>query len=114
MGWLVANDLATWLAGLLAGAGQATLRQAQRAGIAAQLAVLDGAGLTATRQSSEEVPGVRGQLLAEVPTSHLLQAVMLRRPGGRLRAGRRHHNVTRLQVQRIVGALPSWGTRCRR
>jgi hypothetical protein len=95
----------------------ATLLQVQRAGIAAQLAVLDGADLTATGQSSGEVPGVRSQLLAEVPTSHLLQAAMLRRSGGRPLAAlvdQRHHDVTRLLVQRIVGALPNWGTRCRR
>ena len=113
MGWFVANDLATWLAGLLGGAGQATLPQAHRAGIAAPLAVLDHADLTGTGQLSAKVRGVPGEVLA----GDLVRAVMLRGCGGgplAASADQLHHDVTRLQVQCIVGALPNWGTRCRR
>ena len=113
----VADDLATWLAGLLAGAGQATLLQAQQAGIAAQLAVLDGADLTGTGQSSAEVRGVPGEVRAEAPTGHLVQAIILRGSGGgplAALADPLHHNVTQLQGQRIEWALPNWRTRCRR
>ena len=113
----VADDLATWLAGLLAGAGQATLLQAQQAGIAVQLAVLDGADLTGTGQSSAEVRGVPGEVLAEAPTGHLVQAIILRGSGGgplAALADPLHHNVTQLQGQRIEWALPDWRTRCRR
>jgi hypothetical protein len=106
----VADDLATWLAGLLAGAGQATLLQAQQAGIAAQLAVLDGADLTGTGPSSAEVRGVPGEVLADAPTGHLVQEIMLCGSGdGPLAApaGQLHHDVTQLQGQRVEGALPN-------
>jgi hypothetical protein len=113
MGWFVANDLATWLAGLLGGAGQATLLQAQRAGIAAPLAVLDDADLTGAGELSAAVRGVPGEVLA----GDLVQAVMLRGCGGgplAALADQLHHDVTRLQVQCIVGTLPNWGIRCKR
>ena len=98
-------------------AGQETLLQARRAGIAAQLAVLDDADPADTGQSSAEVRGVPGQILAEAPTGHLVQAMMLRGSGGgplAELAGQLHHDVTQLQGQRIEGALPNRGTRCRR
>jgi hypothetical protein len=114
---VVADDRATWLAGLLAGAGRETLLQAQRAGIAAQLAVLDDANPAVMGRSSAEVRGVPINVLAEAPTGHLVQAIMLRGSGVRplvALAGQLHHDVTQLQGQRIERALPNWGTRCRR
>lgn len=113
----VADDLATWLAGLIGGVGQDPLLQAQRAGIAAQLAVLDDADPAGTGQSSAEVRGVPGEVLAGAPTGHLVQAITLRGSGGGplvALAGQLHHDVTQLQGQRIERALPNWGTRCRR
>ncbi len=114
---VVADDLATWLAGLIAGAGQETLLQARRAGIAAQLAVPDDADPAGTGESSAEVRGVPGEVLAGGPTGHLIQAIMLRRSGGgplATLAGQVHHDVTQLQGQRTERALPNWGIRCRR
>jgi hypothetical protein len=66
---------------------------------------------------SAGVQGVPGQVLAEAPTGHLGRAIMLRGSGGgplAARADQLHHDVTRLQGQRIEGALPDWRTRCRR
>jgi hypothetical protein len=114
---VVADDLATWLAGLIAGAGQETLLQARRAGIAAQLAAPDDADPAGTGQSSAEVHGVPGEVLAGAPTGHLVQAIMLRGScGGPLAAlaDQVHHDVTQLHGQCTERALPNWGTRCRR
>jgi hypothetical protein len=52
-------------------AGPAMLLEGLRAGIAGQLAVLDDAGLTGTGQSSADVLGVPGTVLAGRLTGHL-------------------------------------------
>jgi hypothetical protein len=111
----VADNLATWLAGLVGGARQERLLQAQRAGIAAQLAVPDDADAAGTARSSAGARGAPGQFLAGAPTGHLGQAIMLRGSGCGLLvalAGQLHDDVTHLQGQRIEWALPNWGTRC--
>jgi hypothetical protein len=89
-------------------AGQATLLQALRAGIAANLAVLDDAQLTGTGQSSAGVLGVRGSVLAEALASHLVREIMLRGSGGgplAPLANQLNHDATHLQGQRIEVAL---------
>ena len=52
-------------------AGMATLAEGLQAGISAQLAVLDDADLTGTGQSSAEVLGLPGTVLADRLTHHL-------------------------------------------
>lgn len=111
----VADDLAAWLAGLIAGAGQETPLQAQRARIAEELAVPDDADdPAATGQSSVEVQGVPGEVLAEAPTGHIVQVITLHGSGVPPLAGLLHHDGTQLQGQRIERASPNLGTRCRR
>jgi hypothetical protein len=60
----------------------ATLLEGLEAGIARQLAVLDDAGLTGTGQSSADVLGVPGTVLAEKLTDHLMREIMFRGSGG--------------------------------
>ena len=85
-------------------AGVATLAEGLQAGIAGQLAVLDDAGLTGTGQSSAEVLGVSGAVLADRLTGHLVREIMLRGSrGGPLTplAGQLNHDLTHLQVRRV-------------
>jgi hypothetical protein len=85
-------------------AGVATLVEGLQAGIADQLAVLDDAGLTETWQSSAEVLGVPGTVLADRLTSHLVREIMLRGSrGGPLTplADQLNHDLTHLQVRRV-------------
>ena len=89
-------------------AGQATLLQALQAGIAETLAVLDDAALTGTEQSSAELLGVSGSVLAETLASHLVREIMVRGSrGGPLAplADQLNHDVTHLQGQRVEGML---------
>jgi tetratricopeptide (TPR) repeat protein len=89
-------------------AGQTTLLQALHAGIAANLAVLDDPTLTGTGESSAEVLGVPGSVLAETLARHLTQEIMLRGSGGgplAPLADQLNHDVTHLQGQRIEGAI---------
>lgn len=89
-------------------AGQTTLLQALHAGIAANLAVLDDPTLTGTVQSSAEVLGVPGSVLAETLASHLVREIMLRGSGGgplAPLADQLNHDVTHLQGQRIEGVI---------
>ncbi len=114
---IVADGFATRLTGLLTGPGQATLRQALRAGIAAQSAVLDGAGSTGSGRSSAGVRGLPGGVLAGAQAGHLGQEVALRGCGGgplAAPAGHLNQDVTQLQGQRVEGALPYWRIRWRR
>jgi thioredoxin-like negative regulator of GroEL len=60
----------------------ATLLEELEGGIARQLAVLDDAGLTGTGQSSADVLGVPGIVLAEKLTDHLIREIMFRGSGG--------------------------------
>ena len=85
-------------------AGVATLVEGLQAGIAGQLAVLDDAGLTGTGQSSAEVLGVPGTVLADRLTGHLVREIMLRGSrGGPLTplADQLNHDLTHLQVRRV-------------
>jgi Tetratricopeptide repeat len=88
--------------------GQATLLEGLQAGIAQKLAPLDDPGLTGTGQSSAELLGVPGAVLAERLAGHLVREVMLRGSrGGPLAplAGQLNHDVTHLQGQRLEGML---------
>jgi hypothetical protein len=58
-------------------AGRATLLEALQAGIAAKMAVLDDPDMTGTGQSSAEVLGVPGGVLAETLPAHLVQKIMV-------------------------------------
>jgi Tetratricopeptide repeat len=89
-------------------AGQATLLEALQAGIAGKLAVLDDPDITGAGQSSAELPGVQGGVLAETLAGHLVQEIMARGSrGGPLAplADQLNHDVTHLQGQRLEGML---------
>lgn len=88
--------------------GQATLLQALQAGVAGQLAVLDDANITEAGQSSADVLGVPGVVLAEKLTSHLLREIVIRgASGGSLfpLASQLNHDLSHLQGQRLEGVL---------
>ncbi len=81
---------------------------ALHAGIAGQLAVLDDAGLTGTGQSSADVLGVPGAVLADRLTGHLVREIIVRGSGGgplAPLADQFNHELTRLQGQRIEGMI---------
>ena len=92
-------------------AGQATVLEALQTGIAGQLAVLDDASMTGTGQSSADVLGVAGTVVAQNLTGHLLREIVVRGSrGGPLfpLASQLNNDVTHLQGQRIeamVGQL---------
>jgi uncharacterized protein YidB (DUF937 family) len=70
--------------------------------------VLDDAGLTGTGQSSADVLGVSGTVLADRLTVHLVREIMFRGSGGgplTPLAGQLNHDLTHLQGQRIEGML---------
>ena len=84
-------------------AGPAMLLESLQAGIAGQLAVLDNAGLTGTGQSSADVLGVPGTVLADRLTGHLVREIIVRGSGGgplTPLASQLNHELTRLQGQR--------------
>jgi hypothetical protein len=88
--------------------GHVTLLEGLQEGIAAQLAVLDDASLTGTGQSSADVLGVPGAVLADRLTGHLVREIMFRGShGGPLKplADQINHELTRLQGQRVEGML---------
>ncbi len=89
-------------------AAQATLLEALQAGITRQLAVLDDASLTGTGQSSADILGVAGTVVAQKLTGHLVQEIVARGSrGGPLAplADQLNHDVTHLQGQRLEGML---------
>lgn len=89
-------------------AGDATLLEALQSGIAAQLAVLDDANLTGTGQSSADVLGVPGTVVAGKLTSHLLREIVIRGSrGGPLfpLASQLNDDVTHLQGQHTATVL---------
>jgi tetratricopeptide (TPR) repeat protein len=89
-------------------ARQATLLEALQAGIASKLAVLDDPDVTGTGQSSAELLGLPGGVLAEALAGHLIQEIMVRGSrGGPLvpLADQLNHDVTHLQGQRLEGML---------
>ena len=89
-------------------AGRATVLEALQAGIAAQLAVLDDADITGTGQSSADVLGVPGSLVAERLAAHLVREIIRRGSGGgplAPLANELHHDATHLQNQELKGML---------
>jgi hypothetical protein len=62
--------------------GPVMLLEGLQAGIARQLAVLDDAELTDTGQSSADVLGVPGTVLADRLTDHLVREIIIRGSGG--------------------------------
>jgi hypothetical protein len=85
-----------------------TVLEALQAGIAGQLAVLDDASITETGQSSADVLGVPGSVLAEKLTGHLLREIVVRGSrGGALfpLASQLNDDVTHLQGRQIDGVL---------
>ena len=89
-------------------AGQETVLEGLQAGIAGQLAVLDDASLTGTGQSSADVLEVRGTVLAERLTYHLLREIVIRGSrGGPLEplASQLSHDKAYLQGQRTEGKV---------
>ena len=88
--------------------GSAMLLEGLQAGIAGQLAVLDDAGLTGTVQSSADVLGVPGPVLADKLTGHLVREIIVRGSGGGPLvplADQFNHELTRLQGRRIEGMI---------
>jgi hypothetical protein len=89
-------------------AGPVMLLEGLQAGIAGQLAVLDDAGLTGTGQSSADVLGVPGAVLADRLTGHLVREIILRGSGGgplTPLADQLNHELTRLQIE---GTFAGW------
>ena len=89
-------------------AGPVMLLEGLQAGIAGQLAVLDNAELTGTGQSSADVLGVPGAVLADGLTGHLVREIVVRGSGGgplAPLADQFNHELTRLQGQQIEGIL---------
>jgi hypothetical protein len=81
-----------------------TVLEALQAGIAGQLAVLDDASLTGQRQSSADLLGVSGTVLAEKLTGNLLREIVVRGSrGGPLEplAAQLNHDVTHMQSQQL-------------
>jgi hypothetical protein len=89
-------------------AGHQTVLQALQAGIADQFEVLDDASVTGTGQSSSDLLGVTGTVLAERLTANLLREILMRGArGGPLSplASQLNDDVTHLQVQRLEGVI---------
>ncbi len=89
-------------------AGQATLLEALHAGIAGQLAVLDRPDTAGAGQSSADLPGMQGGVLAETLAGNLVREIMVRGSrGGPLAplADQLNHDVTHLQGRRLEGIL---------
>jgi len=86
--------------------GPVMLLEGLQAGIAGQLAVLDDVELTGAGQSSADVLGVPGTVLADMLTGHLVREIIFRGSGGgplTPLADQLNHELTRLQGQRIEG-----------
>ena len=87
---------------------QATLLEALQAGIAGKLALLDVPDIAGAKQSSAQLPGVPGGMLAETLAGNLVREIMVRgSQGGPLAplADQLNHDVTHLQGQRLEGML---------
>jgi len=88
--------------------GSMTILEGLQEGIARQLAVLDDADRTGIGQSSAEVLGVPGAVLAEKLTGYLVREIMLcGSSGGPLTpvADQLNHDLTHLHGQRMEGML---------
>ena len=89
-------------------AGPVMLLEGLQAGIAGQLAVLDDAELTGTGQSSADVLGVPGTVLADRLTAHLVREIIVRGSGGgplAPLADQLNHELTRLQIGGMLARL---------
>jgi hypothetical protein len=89
-------------------AGPVMLLEGLQAGIAGQLAVLDDAGLTGTGQSSADVLGAPGTVLADRLTGHLVREIIVRGSGGgplTPLADQFNHELTRLQIKGMFAWL---------
>ena len=89
-------------------AGPVMLLEGLHTRIARQLAVLDDASVTGTGQSSADVLGVPGAVLADRLTSHLVREILVSGSRGSpltALAGQLNHELTRLQGQRIESEL---------
>ena len=89
-------------------AGPVMLLEGLQAGIAGQLAVLDDAELTGTGQSSADVLGVPGAVLADRLTGHLVSEIIVRGSGGgplTPLADQLNHELTRLQIGGMLARL---------
>ena len=92
--------------------GPVMLLEGLQAGIAGQLTVLDDVERTGTGQSSADVLGVPGTVLADRLTGHLVREIIVRGSGGgplTPLADQLNHELTRLQGQRIEGMLAQLG-----
>jgi hypothetical protein len=88
--------------------GQPTILQGLGTGIAAKLAVLDDTTLTGTGQSSAQVLGIPGTVIAQVLTVRLLRETTIRGAGGGSLfplASQLNDDATHLQGQRLEGML---------
>ncbi|HLK79828.1 MAG TPA: hypothetical protein VKU77_40020, partial [Streptosporangiaceae bacterium] len=93
-------------------AGPVMLLEGLQAGIAGQLAVLDNAELTGTGQSSADVLGVPGAVLADRLTNLLVREIIVRGSGGgplAPLADQFNHELTRLQIGRMFARLAGEG-----
>ena len=89
-------------------AGDVTMLEELSARIAGQLAVLDDASLTGRGQSSADVLGVPGAVLAEKLTAFLLREIVVRGSGGGPLfplASQLNDDRTHLQVQQLEGVV---------
>ena len=89
-------------------ARQATLLEALQEGIVGKLAILDDPDITGTGQSSAELLGVPGRVLAGTLAGHLVREITVRGSrGGPLAslAGQLNHDLTHLQAQQQLGKL---------
>ena len=71
--------------------------------------MLDDSGLTGTGQSSADVLGVPGTVLADKLTGHLVREIIVRGSGGgplTPLADQFNHELTRLEIKRLFARLP--------
>ena len=84
------------------------LLEGLQAAIARQLAVLDDAELTGTGQSSADLLGVQGTVLADRLTRHLVREIIVRGSGGgplTPLASQLNHELTRLEIGGMFAQL---------
>ena len=94
--------------------GPVTVLEGLQAGMAAQLAVLDDADRTGTGQSSSDVLGVTGAMLARKLAGHLVREITLRGSGGgslQPLADQLNHDLTHRMLAELAGGHyepPAW------
>ena len=85
-----------------------TMLEGLEAGVAGQLAVLDNTELTGIGQSSAELLGVQGAVLADRLTGHLVREIIARGSGGGALtplAAQLNHERTREMIARLPGEI---------